>query len=400
MKLQITPGTARGQVVVPPSKSVAHRYLIAAAMADGVSRVRHLPHSEDILATVDCLNAMGATLVWEGDDVIVTGSICDKTPKAPLLCRECGTTLRLLLPLCLLGNGRATLSGTEKLLSRPLGAYEDICREQGFYWDKHADHVTVEGTLAAGRYELPGDVSSQYISGLLYALTAIAGESEIVLTTKVESRPYIDLTLDALRLFGASLAWVDDTTLRVVGSRLHSADVTVEGDWSSAATWVAMQALGDPIEVGGVLSDSHQGDRVIADYMKQIAAGCPTLSVADCPDLAPTLMAAAALANGVHLTDTARLALKESDRAHAMQSELAKCGVTVTVDKNDIYVPGGQAKAPVVPLASHQDHRIVMAGALLCTRLGGEIEGCRAVGKSYPDFFEALSALGIEVIHV
>ncbi len=400
MNLKITPGVVSGQVSVPPSKSVAHRYLIAAAMAKGESRVRRLPHSEDILATVDCLRAMGATLLWDGDDIVVHGGVVGIPPKEVLNCRECGTTLRLLLPLCLLGGGQATLVGTEKLLSRPLGAYEAICRERGFLFDLASDRVTVAGKLTAGVYELPGNVSSQYISGLLYALTAVGGESRIRLTTRVESRPYIDLTLDALQLFGADAVWVDDHTLRITGSELHPADVTVEGDWSSASTWLAWRALGDSVEVVGISPDSHQGDRIAEAYLQQIAAGCPTLPIADCPDLAPTLMAAAALAHGVRLVDTARLALKESDRGVAMQTELAKCGIKTDVYENEIVVAGGTAHTPKEPLSAHRDHRIVMAGALLLTRLGGTITGAEAVSKSYPDFFRDLRACGIEVTDV
>ncbi len=399
MTYEIKPSAAHGEVVIPPSKSVAHRYLIAAALADGVSEIRHVPHSEDLEATIDCLRAMGARLVWDEDTVTVQGGIASQTPSAPLACRECGTTLRLLLPLCLLSGGEATLTGTEKLLSRPLGAYETICREKDFLWEQTKDSVRVAGRLTAGRYELPGNVSSQYISGLIYALSCLAGESEIVLTTRVESRPYIDLTIDALARFGGQVTWQGEDTLHIVGVKLHPADATVEGDWSSASTWCAMRALGDMITLSGLLADSRQGDRVIESYMAQIAAGTPTLSVADCPDLAPTLMAGAALFHGATLTDTARLRLKESDRGEAMRAELEKCGVTVQIEENRITVSGG-AISPEVPLAGHNDHRIVMAGALLLTRLGGRIEGCQAVAKSYPDFFRDLEKSGVEVYHV
>ncbi len=399
MTYDIRPSRAVGTVMIPPSKSVAHRYLIAAAMATGESVVRNVPHSEDLAATMDCLAAMGARLTWVGDDVRVWGGIVGRTPRGVLACRECGTTLRLLLPLCLLGGGRATLTGTEKLLSRPLGAYEDICREREFAWEKTRESVTVEGQLTPERYTLPGNVSSQYISGLLYALSTLDGESEIHMTSRVESRPYIDLTLDALALFGGEATWVDDATLRVSGHALSPRDVTVEGDWSSASTFCAMRALGDPVELLGVRADSRQGDRVIDAYLAALSKGNVTLSVADCPDLAPTLMAGAALFFGATLTDTARLALKESDRGEAMRAELAKCGVKVEIYENHIVIPGG-ATPPTVPFDGHRDHRIVMAAALLATRLGGRLEGCEAVAKSYPDFFASLAKCNIEVTHV
>ncbi len=399
MTYDIHPAAARGTVTAPPSKSVAHRYLIAAALADGVSEIRHVPHSEDIEATIACLCAMGARCLWDGDTVTVVGGILASSPRRPLTCRECGTTLRLMLPLCLLGNGTATLTGTEKLLSRPLGAYETLCRERHFLWEQTKDSVTVSGQLTAGDYFFPGNVSSQYISGMIFALSCLEGESHIYMTTRVESRPYIDLTLDALSLFGGEASWSGERALRIVGRRFRPADVTVEGDWSNASTWLAMQTLGDTVELVGLRADSLQGDRVIVDYLAALAAGTPTLSIADCPDLAPTLMASAALLHGATLTDTARLKLKESDRGEAMREELAKCGVVVTVEENRIIIPDG-ARRPSVPLAGHRDHRIVMAGALLLSRLGGRIKGCEAVAKSYPDFFEVLHDCGIEVDHV
>ncbi len=396
MTYEIKPSRACGRMYAPPSKSEAHRYLIAAALATGVSVVKNVPHSEDLAATIDCLRAMGATIAREGDDVTVEGSILVGAPSAPLACRECGTTLRLMLPLCLLNGAEATLTGTEKLLSRPLGAYETICQEKGFLWEKGETCVRVAGKLTAGRYELPGNVSSQYVSGLIYALTCLTGESEIVLTTKVESRSYIDMTIDALTRFGGEVAWTDENTLRVVGVRLHPADVCVEGDWSGASTFCALARLGEGLAICGLRSESRQGDRVIEEYLDKITSGTPTLSVANCPDLAPTLMASAALFYGATLTDTARLRLKESDRGDAMREELAKCGVDVTIEENRIVVGCG-AQAPTVPLSGHRDHRIVMAAALLLSRLGGRIEGCEAVAKSYPDFFEVLAACGIEV---
>jgi 3-phosphoshikimate 1-carboxyvinyltransferase len=399
MNVTILPGHARGHVEAPPSKSMAHRYLICAALSAGESLIHHVHPSQDILATVDCLRALGATLTWEGECLRVRGVRIGTPPSAPLACRECGTTLRLMLPLCLIGGGEATLTGTKKLLSRPLDAYEDICRERGFLFEKSEESVRVRGNLQAGCYALAGNVSSQYISGLIYALSCVEGESEIRLTTEVESRSYIDLTLRALDTFGVHAAWRDASTLTVRGGQTYRArEVTVEGDWSNAAFWLALEALGDRVTVGQLDTESLQGDRVCRAYFAAMQAGCPTLSVGDCPDLAPVLMSAAALFHGATLTETARLRLKESDRGEAMRQELAKCGIPVTVEENRIVIPPCKPTSPTEPLSGHHDHRIVMALAVLLTRLGGKIEGCEAVTKSYPDFFEILTNLGIEII--
>ena len=396
MTVVIRPGTAKGKVCVPASKSVAHRYLIAAALAVGESRLLGLTPSEDILATCDCLKALGVRIRFEGTTATVTGGTL-LSPVGELPCRECGTTLRLLLPLCLISGAEATLTGTEKLLSRPLGVYEELCRERGFLFDKKPGRVTVAGCLVPGSYSVPGDISSQFISGMCFALACLADESTLTLTGPIESRSYIDLTLDALGAFGVDCRWVDDRTIRIPGGCAFRAGVhTVEGDESSAAFFEALSALGDPVETLGLDPASRQGDRVARTYFEKLCGEAVTLSVADCPDLAPILMTVAALSHGGTLTHTARLRLKESDRGAAMAQELSKCGVRVTLGDDSLTVDGGGATPPKEPLSGHNDHRIVMALAILLTRLGGEIRGAEAVAKSYPSFFDHLAGLGIE----
>lgn len=395
MTVRILRGTACGRVTAPASKSVAHRYLIAAALARGESRLLGLTPSEDVLATCDGLRALGSEIRTDGTIAVVTGAD-DLTPRGVIPCRECGTTLRLLLPLCLLGGAEATLTGTEKLLSRPLGVYRDLARERGFLFAETPGQVHVAGRLTPGAYHIPGDVSSQFASGLCYALACLDGDSTLTLTGAVESRSYIDLTLDALRAFGVGAAWADERTLRIPGGRTFRAGVhTVEGDESNAAFFLALAALGNPVEVLGRHPGTRQGDRVASSYFRALRAGAATLSVADCPDLAPILMTVAALSRGGVLTDTRRLRLKESDRGAAMAEELAKCGVRVTVEENRLTVDPRGLTPPCSPLCGHNDHRIVMALAVLLTRLGGEITGAEAVAKSFPDFFDRLAALGI-----
>ncbi len=399
MTARIGAGAAGGTLYAPPSKSMAHRALICAALAQGESVVEGLSSlSEDILATIDCLRALGATITLSGDTATVVGMPLPPKARGELLCRECGTTLRLLLPLCLLSGEAACLSGTEKLLSRPLGAYKDLCEEKGFLYEKGDTAVTVAGTLTAGHYTLPGDVSSQYISGLLYALSLCPGESTLTLTgDKIESRSYVDLTLSKMAEFGVTAAWLDHRTLKIWGGAYQPRHTRVEGDWSNAAFFLALSSLGDDVTVLDLKEDSLQGDRVILPYLEALREGTPTLSVADCPDLAPILMTVAALQNGAVLTHTARLAMKESDRGTAMAEELKKCGVNVVVEENSITVPKATLFSPTRPLLGHNDHRIVMALSVLLTRLGGSIEGYTAVSKSYPDFFEVLKNLGVSV---
>lgn len=396
MTVTILPTHLRGQVTVPASKSVGHRYLIAAALADGESRLTGVTLSDDLLATCDCLRALGRTVTLTGTTVTVRGGM-PLFAEAPLPCRSSGTTLRLLLPLCLVGGKRAALTGTEQLFSRPLGVYEDFCREQGFLFSRGAASVTVEGHLSAGEYRIPAALSSQFVSGLLFALAANEGESTLTLTGRIGSRPYIDLTLDAMQAFGVDARWEGERTIHIPdGSRFRAGEHAVEGDWSAAAFWEALASIGEPVETRGVRPTSHQGDRVCRSYFAALRAGTPTLSIADCPDLAPILMTVAALSNGVVLTETARLRIKESDRGAAMARELEKCGVTVIEEADRITVLG-RPTAPTVPLCGHEDHRIVMALAILLTRLGGTITGAEAVSKSYPAFFQDLAALGVRM---
>ncbi len=396
MNVTIKPGFARGKVKAPPSKSMAHRYLIAAALAKGESTVRGIEYSQDVLATIDCLRALGVEVQTAGDIVTVKGGL--QAPKEPLLCRESGSTLRFFLPLCLLFGTPATLKGSDRLMERPLSIYETLSAEKGFSFTRKNGEITVCGSLQSGKYTVDGSVSSQFITGLLFALVPLKGKSVLHLTGKLESRSYIDLTLSALKAFGFDAAWSGEAELTVNGGTGTARDLTVEGDWSNAAFFDALTLLGGAVEVEGLSADSLQGDRVYRPYFEALAQGTPTLSLADCPDLGPILMAVAAACNGAELIHTARLKIKESDRGTAMAEELAKCGVKVTVEEDRILIPGGQLTAPTEAFFGHNDHRIVMSMAVLCTKIGGTVTGAEAVAKSLPDFFEKLSALTIEVI--
>ena len=400
MKVTLSPKKLAGTVAAPPSKSIAHRYLIAAACADGESRIRGISTSEDISATIDCLCALGAEITLSGDVAVVRG-IDPRTaaPKAPLPCRESGSTLRFFLPICLLSGKEVTLTGSRRLMERPLSVYESLANERGFALTRRDGGVSVCGPLSGGEYTVRGDVSSQFITGLLFALP-FAGGGVIRLLPPVESRSYLDLTVAALARFGLAITSPDEYTLVVpAADRLTPCDLTVEGDYSNSAFLEALTLLGHGVHVTGLTEDSRQGDRVYRDYFQALLTGTPTLSLADCPDLGPILMAVAAALHGARFTDTARLAIKESDRGVAMAEELKKFGINVTLAKNEITVPASYPKTPKEPLCGHNDHRIVMALATLSTLVGGEIEGAEAVKKSLPEYFSLLTSLGAQVIY-
>lgn len=399
MQVTISRGRAVGRVSAPPSKSMAHRALICAALCEGKSVIRGVSESEDMRATVDCLSALGATLVREGNTVTVEGFDPRRvTPKASLFCRESGSTLRFLIPIALLSSHSVILRGEPSLMRRPMQIYAGICKEKGLYFQQNECDVTVRGPLTAGEYVLAGNVSSQFISGLLFALPLCWGDSLIKLTPPIESRSYIDLTLASLAEFGVHAEWRDGETLFIEGGQSYRAhDTVVEGDYSNAAFLDALTLLGGEVEVEGLLGESLQGDRIYTEYFKRIQEGAPTLEIGNCPDLGPILFSMAALHHGATFTGTRRLRIKESDRVECMAQELAKIGVAVKATENTVTVDPTALHAPTKPFDAHNDHRIVMSMAVLCTHFGGSVRGAEAVRKSYPDFFNTLRSLELEV---
>ena len=398
MKVRIEKSKAAGKVQAPPSKSFAHRLIICAALA-GESRVRGLSESEDILATLDLAAAcLGAKFTKSGADVSFSESDVYGKARGALMCRESGSTMRFFIPLCLVKSTECRLYGSGKLLSRPMSVYESICREQGLTFSHEGDHIRVCGPLRAGKFTVPGNISSQFISGLMFALPLLSGDSEIEIVPPLDSKPYIDITMEALAAFGVKAEWKGEYTIAIPGSQRYTpADERVEGDYSNAAFLEALGILGGDVDVQGLNENSVQGDKAYITQFKALCEGAPEINISDCPDLAPILMSVAAAKNGVHLTGTARLKIKESDRGEVMAQELAKFGVPVTVGEDDITVEGGCLSAPCAVLFGHNDHRVVMSMAVLASLTGGEIDGAEACRKSYPDFFEVIKKLGIEV---
>ncbi len=402
MRIHINPSTARGHIVAPPSKSMAHRLLIGGALSGG-SEIRGLTWSEDIKATLRCLSALGVKIHISGDTVCIGGlKPATAAPTAPLDCGESGSTLRFLIPLCLLSAQPTTLVGAPRLMQRPLGVYEALCREKRLHFQQDGNTLSVCGTLNGGIYAIPADVSSQFISGLLFALPLASGDSEIRLTGTPESLSYIALTLKALRDFGIVIEHTVDNRFVIPGGQAYQPrTLTVEGDYSNAAFLEAFNLFGGDVTVDGLDEHSRQGDRVYRTLFSRIIDKDPApIDLTDCPDLAPILFAVAAAKGGGAFTGTARLKFKESDRAAAMQAELAKCGIPVTVEDNRVIIHPAPLTPPTAPIDGHNDHRIVMAMSVLCSLVGGDIDGAEAVSKSYPTFFDDIHTLDIKAVTV
>lgn len=399
MKVEIKPGVARGTVRVPPSKSMAHRLLISAALSDGVSIVRGVSSCEDVAATIDCLSALGIKTEKNGEDITVFGKdFRSVTPTAPLMCRESGSTLRFLIPTALLSGKTTVFYGAKSLMSRPMGVYEKLCSEHGMTFIADGDSIAVKGPIRGGIFEVVGNISSQFISGLLFALPLCDEDSTVKIVTPIESKSYIDMTLSALALFGIKAHWSDEHTLKIPGGQRYlPTDVSVEGDYSGAAFTDALNVFGGDVNLLGLNENSIQGDRVYKKYFDMLTSGVPTIHIGDCPDLGPILFAVAAASSGGIFSGTKRLKIKESDRAVAMAEELKKFGVTVLVEEDAVVVYPINLHAPTDTLYGHNDHRIVMALSVLLTVTGGEIEGAEAVSKSYPEFFSHLESLGLKL---
>lgn len=420
MKIQINPGTARGRVTAPLSKSMAHRMMICAGLAAGTSVLQGISDSQDMQATLDCLAALGAQWQKDGETVTITGigsartAVHDdagaagtQTGEPVLRCRESGSTLRFFIPICLQTGRRTQMVGAPRLMERPLQVYAQLCRERGLFFAQEGQTLTVQGPLPAGSYRLRGDISSQFISGLLFALPLCEGDSTVTILPPIESRPYIDMTLAALKTFGVRAAWQDAQTLYIPGGQqYHACDAQVEGDFSNAAFFGILDAIRpeNQVQIDGLppAADSLQADRVYPALLARLDTPAPCIDLTDCPDLGPILFAAAAAKHGGRFVGTKRLKIKESDRGAAMAEELRKFGVDVMVRKDEVTVmpSAGGLLAPTVPLSGHNDHRIVMSAAVLLTLTGGVIEGAEAVSKSFPDFFDKLQALGIEVKNI
>ncbi len=397
MIVKIIPSRAFGRVNAPPSKSMAHRLLICGALSKQ-SVISGVSFSKDIEATLSCLKALGAKIVIEGDTITIGGIDINKTAASQVLfCNESGSTLRFLIPLCLLFGQPFTLGGSQRLMERPLAVYDEICKSQGIIFKQGETSLSLCGKLSAGKYTVRGDISSQFISGLMFALPLLQQDSIIEITGKLESASYLNLTVKALADFGVQITRYDERTFYIKGNQTYkSRDLKVEGDYSNAAFFEAFNLIGGNVAVSNLSKISAQGDRVYKKMLAQIREGAPSLDISDCPDLAPVLIASAALKNGAVFTGTRRLKIKESDRGAAMAEELSKFGCDIKVFENKIAVPKSELYSPKLPLSSHNDHRIAMALSVVASVYGGEIYGAEAVSKSFPDYFERLNSLGIK----
>ncbi len=397
MKVIIEKSAANGKVKAPPSKSMAHRALICGAFTE-LSKISNIAYSDDINATLDCLKMLGARIDKHRDYVLIGGlDINNIKDGVQLFCNESGSTLRFFIPICMISGKEITLKGSKRLFERPLSVYEKIAEENGIYFEKGVDYITVNGRLCGGEYTIPGNVSSQFVTGMLYALSLLEKDSKISVTGVFESASYVDLTLCAMSDFGVDVEVSNNQFYIKGGQKYFSRDYSVEGDCSNAAFLDVYNYLGGNVKVDGLSKDTLQGDSVYLQMFNDIKKQNKKFDLSNCPDLAPVMFALSAVYGGAEFTGTARLKIKESDRATVMAEELAKFGISVKVNDNSVVIENGTLRAPERELSGHNDHRIVMALTGLCTLTGGTINDAQAVNKSYPDYFDVIATLGIKL---
>lgn len=419
MDIRIIPRALAGTVQAPSSKSMTHRELICAALAAGESVVDNVSPSKDIEATIRCMAALGAHIeetasAYPGRRAYRTaGGLAKRGGPVTCACGESGSTLRFLIPIGLYSGNCCVFTGEGRLGERPLAPYFRLFDEKGIgYAAADGLPLTAEGTLTPGRYVLPGDVSSQFFSGLLFVLPLLPGDSELRAATPVESESYIGMTVDAMARHGVRVDRTETGWRIPGGQRYRPGRFAVEGDWSQGAFWLAAGLLGKDIAVTGLPAASPQGDRVVADILRRMggalearegalcAAASETrgtvIDAEDCPDLVPVLTALAAVSRGrTEIVHAARVRLKECDRLHAMAAELTKLGARIEEQPDGLVIDGVETLSGGV-VDGWNDHRVAMALAAVSSRCAGPltITGAECVAKSYPAFWRDFRSLG------
>ncbi len=416
MDIRITPGLLEGTVTPPPSKSIAHRAILAAALTSETSTIQNITLSQDIEATLRCVSALGGAWKQEGDTLHVSGlwhREWDTAELPHLDCGESGSTLRFMIPIALTLNNGGVFTGRGRRMERPQKPYFDIFDEKGIFYRQKDGVLTITGELMPGEFRLPGNVSSQFVTGLLYALPLMEWESEIILTSKLESKGYVNMTLAVLKDFGVTAEhqfynpfakraapegqWYERYI--IPGDQVCRAkDITIEPDWSQAAFWMAAEFLGSDVEVEGMNYDSVQGDRAIDRQF--VLLGRPedyTFSASGFPDLVPPLALMAAVRSGtVRLTNAARLRIKESDRLATVAQTLNALGAQVEEGPDFLKITGRDGLEGGVTVDCCNDHRIAMMAAIAATRCKKPVTlvGAECVNKSYPTFWNEYKRLG------
>lgn len=394
MIVKISKGVANGQITAPPSKSYAHRLLISSALTKSGCKVNNVAFNNDILETLNCLKSLGANFIVKENSVEFFS--CDLGKNKNFICNESGSTLRFLIPISMVYNESVVFSLGERLFNRGISVYEEIFKEKGIKIHKEDNKIVVSGKLTAGNYKVRGDVSSQFISGLLFSLPLLEGDSTIEVLYPFESKNYVDITLDVLKEFGIHIERKENFFYVKGNQKYLEKDTFVEGDYSNSAFFHALNYLGGNVLINGLNKDSKQGDKEYLQVFERLKNKDFPINLSNIPDLAPIVFCLSASLQGGTFVGTKRLELKESDRRKCVKEELEKLGITLNIDGDLVSVDNNISELKSI-INSHNDHRICMAFAIILTQIGGKIAGAESVNKSYPNFFDELSKLGIGI---
>lgn len=409
-----------GDVVIPPSKSLSHRYIIAASLAGGVSKISNIMYSADIKATINACRALGANIECFDNYLIINGVSKVSRVSQEIDCNESGSTVRFMIPIAMTLDKPCTFIGHNNLVNRPLEQYLNIFDKFDITYKKEDSAylpLTVNNSLKPGKYELRGDISSQFITGLLYALPLLDGDSEIILTSKLMSKGYVDLSLDVLEKYGIKIINNNYSSFYIKGQQHYvAADYSVPGDYSQAAFFIVAGALGANIRMLGMNEDSLQGDKKIIDdvnslggnvyfdngvlYSKKASLKGNTIDLGQTPDSGPALSILCSLASGKSkFTNAKRLRIKECDRITDMAKELKKLGAITAETEDTMSFDGVSSFIGNTTLDGHNDHRVVMALSMAKIVTSGDLKilGAEAINKSFPHFFETLIKLGADI---
>lgn len=420
-QLRLFPSTLQGILQLPASKSITHRALICAALARGTSVLYPIVQNEDIISTLTCLQTLGARIQYdeESDECTVEGFDPKTIPSVSLDCHYSGSTLRFLIPVAALSDQPVTFTGNESLLSRPMGVYANLFEEQNLRFDQSATSIVIQGPLQPGLFSIPGDVSSQFISGLLFATPLMNSTSEIAILGDYQSRSYVLLTLQMLKRFGIDIVRLTREGYSIAGNQIYQPQkLQIEADYSQLSYFGVYAALKNGLGFENLNPDSVQGDRVILAILRKAGARVSwkgnvlqispakkysiSVDLKDCPDLAPALFVLASFLPGrSSFLNISRLRYKESDRIESMKEELSKFGVKMDIQGELLFIQGKEhfeTEKPVL-INTHNDHRIAMAMSIfaLCNDSEVIIDNPEVVNKSYPDFFEDLKKLGAKI---
>lgn len=402
MKIEITPTRLSGKLKIPSSKSVSHRALICAALANGTSKLNNVLECKDTEATIDALVQLGAKIQKEENTLIVTG-IDKASEKADIYCKESGSTLRFIIPIAAALGTEATFYGEGKLPERPIIPYLRELTAKDIHFNYSGGMpFSISGQMYAGRFVMEGDISSQFISGLLFALPIIKGDSKIEIRKQLESKPYVDITIECLKKFGIKIEEKENVYFVKGSQKYKPMDMAIEGDYSQAAFYFVANELGSNVIFSGINPYSTQGDKVIVDIIKECnkkyrtSYGNFDVDAANIPDLVPILTVLASFADGTSvIRNCGRLRLKESDRLEAISNALNKIGGKVEILQDNLVINGVKSLSGG-EIDSCNDHRIAMAMAVASQKCTENliINGADCVEKSYPNFFKDFTALG------